>query len=141
MEHASENVLKSLFNKAARLQDCCKTYLLHSHLLFSQNLKKFHQLSINYLLVKNVKCKVTFTEAYLEPSQTSTMKVFDEEKGCLMDVSLDSKYNSGLLDTTCKMAPLNSFILQYSSYNQFIFWFQKLKHYTERHLMTNFTHL
>ena len=107
-------------------------------MLFSQNLKKFHQLSINYILFKNVKCKVTFTEAYLEPSQTSTMKVFDEEKCCLMDVSLDSKYNSGLLDTTCKMAPLNSFILQYSSHNQFIFWFQKLKHYIERHLMTNF---
>ena len=40
------------------------------------SLKKFHSLSINYVLFKNVKCKVMFTEAYLEPSRTSTMEFF-----------------------------------------------------------------
>ena len=73
-------VLESLFNKVAGLQDCCTTYLLHLHLGFyfslGKTLKKFHELSINYVLLKNIKCKVIFTEAYLEPSRTSMMKLF-----------------------------------------------------------------
>ena len=69
LENTQENVLESLFNKVTGLQDCSKTYLLYSHLRFYFPLgKKFHQLSINYVLLKNVKCKVMFTGVYLEPS-------------------------------------------------------------------------
>ena len=32
--HKKTPVLESLFNKAAHLQDSCKTYLLHAHLRF-----------------------------------------------------------------------------------------------------------
>ena len=73
-------MLESLFNKVAGLQDCCKTYPLHTHLrlYFSQvkTLKKYYQIYINTVLLNNVKCKVMFTEAYLEPSQTSMMELF-----------------------------------------------------------------
>ena len=73
-------MLESLFNKAAGLQDCCKTYLLHPLLRFyfslGKTLKNFINFFINYVLPKNVKCKVMFTEAYLEPSRTSTMELF-----------------------------------------------------------------
>ena len=31
---------------------------------------------MNYVILKNVKCKIMFTEAYLEPSRTSTMELF-----------------------------------------------------------------
>ena len=31
---------------------------------------------MNYVFLKNVKCKVMFTEVYLEPSWTSTMELF-----------------------------------------------------------------
>ena len=31
---------------------------------------------MNYVVLKNVKCKVMFTEACLEPSRTSTMELF-----------------------------------------------------------------
>ena len=45
LEYAQENVLQSLFNKAAGLHDFCKTYLLYSHLRFyfsfGKTLKKF----------------------------------------------------------------------------------------------------
>ena len=67
-----------------------------------------------------------FTEAYLEPSQKSTMELFCENSWRLVainyfcanalsyvDVCLGSKYVSGSLDEPCEMAPLNSFILQY----------------------------
>ena len=68
------------FNKVLDLQDYCKTYFLHSHFkilfFFRQNLKKYHQLSMNYVPLKNVKRKFIFTEAYLELSQTSTMELF-----------------------------------------------------------------
>ena len=33
---------------------------------------------MNYVLLKNVNCKVMFTEAYLESSKTSTMELFAE---------------------------------------------------------------
>ena len=75
-------MLESLFNNVVGLQDCCKTYHLYSHLRFyfalGKTLKNFDQLSINYVLLKDVKCKVMFTEAYLEPSQTSMMELFCE---------------------------------------------------------------
>ena len=48
---------------------------------------------------------------------------------------LGSKNASGLLDAPCKMAPLNSFILQYL----FVCCFQKWKRYTENYLIANFT--
>ena len=59
-----------------------------------------------------------FTEVYLEPSKTSTMKLFPEivndlyllfifVKCSLVDVQLGSRYASGSLDTPCKIAPLN----------------------------------
>ena len=67
-------MLESLFNKVAVLQDCCKTCLLHAFLRFYFSLGK--TLKNLYVLVKNVKCKVMFREAYLEPSQTSTMGFF-----------------------------------------------------------------
>ena len=56
-------MLESCFNKVAGLQHCCKTYFS-----LGKTLKKIHQLSINYVLLKNVKSKVMFTEAYLKPS-------------------------------------------------------------------------
>ena len=31
---------------------------------------------MNYVLLKNAKCKVMFTEAYLQPIQTSTVMLF-----------------------------------------------------------------
>ena len=31
---------------------------------------------MKYVLLRNVKCKVMLTEAYLEPSQTYTMELF-----------------------------------------------------------------
>ena len=49
--------------------------------LFRQNLKKFHDFSSNFIInvfLKKVKCKAMFTEAYLEPSQKSTMELFFE---------------------------------------------------------------
>ena len=76
----SRKLLESLFNKVAGLQDCSKTCLFHAPWRFyfslGKKLKKFHQLSINNVLLKNVKCKVMFTEAYLEPSWTSMMGLF-----------------------------------------------------------------
>ena len=67
-----------------------------------------------------------FAGAYLEPGQTSTIELFCENNWGLVainyfctnaptyvDVWLGSKYVSGLLDEPCKMAPVNSFILQY----------------------------
>ena len=36
------------------------------------------------------------------------------------------------------MAQLNSFILQRLCHNQFVFCFQKLKHYIEKHWIANF---
>ena len=33
---------------------------------------------MNYVLLENGKCKVMFTEAYFEPSQTSVMELFCE---------------------------------------------------------------
>ena len=82
-------VLESFFNEVARLQDCCKTYLLHAQLRFYFPLVKTFKNFINILLtmlcllksiiylLKTVnKCKVMFTEVYLEPSRTSMMGLF-----------------------------------------------------------------
>ena len=74
-------MLEFLFNKAVGLQECCKTYLLHTNLRFyfslGKALKNVHQLSLKYVL-KNIKFKVMFTEAYLDPSRTCTMELFCE---------------------------------------------------------------
>ena len=73
-------MLEYLFNKVAGLEDCSKTSLLHLHLRLyfwlDKTLKNLHQLPINYILLKNVKCKVMFTEVYLEPNGTSMMEFF-----------------------------------------------------------------
>ena len=71
-------MLESLFDKAADLQDCWKTYLLHADLIFFYFGKtlKVSDFLINYILLKNVKCKVMFTDAYLGPSRTSAMELF-----------------------------------------------------------------
>ena len=52
-------MLESLLKTVAGPQDCCKTNLLHALLRFYFSLGKT--------------LKVVFTEAYLEPSQTSMM--------------------------------------------------------------------
>ena len=72
-------MLESLFNKVAVLQVCCKTYLLHALLRFYFSLVKPLKNSLIFYklcLLRNVKCKVMLTEAYLEPSQTSMMELF-----------------------------------------------------------------
>ena len=79
-----------------------------------------------------------FAEAYLEPSQTSTMELFGENSWRLVainyfctsasssvDVWLGSKYASGSLDEPCEIAPLNSFILQYYVITSLSFVFEK----------------
>ena len=74
-------MLESLFNKVAGLQNCYKTYLLYSHLRFNFSLGKTLKDFINFpetVFLKNLKCKVMFTEAYLEPSQTYMMELFCE---------------------------------------------------------------
>ena len=48
LEYVQENVLEPLFNKAAGLQDCCKTYLLYSHLKFYFSLGKTLRNIINF---------------------------------------------------------------------------------------------
>ena len=62
-------MLNALFNKVAGLQD--KFYFS-----LAKTLKNFINFLINYVLLRNVKCKVMVTEAYLEPSQTSIMELF-----------------------------------------------------------------
>ena len=60
------------------LQDCCKTFLLYILTLWVKPFK-FQELSSNFIInvfLKNFKCKFMFTEAYLEPSQTSMMELF-----------------------------------------------------------------
>ena len=80
-------VLESFFNEVARLQDCCKSYLLHAQLRFYFSLVKTFKNFINILLTMSLKsivyllktvnkCKVMFTEVYLEPSRTSMMGLF-----------------------------------------------------------------
>ena len=77
----------SLF-KVASLQDCCKTYLLHTLLRFHfplcKTLKNFINFFINYVLLKNIKYKVMFTEAYLEPSRISMMELFSLRFGNIL---------------------------------------------------------
>ena len=68
-------MLESLFDKFAGLQDCCKTYLLHAHLRFYFSLGKKKSTTF-YKLCFSKKCKVIFTEAYLEPNRTSTIDLF-----------------------------------------------------------------
>ena len=57
-------MLESLFNKVAGLQD-------RFYFSLAKTLKNFINFLTNY-----VKCKVMLTEAYLEPSRTSTMELF-----------------------------------------------------------------
>ena len=70
--HRKTPAFESLFNKVAVRQDCRKTYLLHAHLRFyfslGKTLKNFNQRSINYVLLKNVKCKVMFRVEHLQRS-------------------------------------------------------------------------
>ena len=47
-------------------------------ILFFFGEKLFPQLSVNYILLKNVKYKVMFTEVYFEPSRISMMELFRE---------------------------------------------------------------
>ena len=56
-------MLESLFNKVAGLQD-------RFYFSLAKTLKNFINFITNY-----VKCKVMLTEAYLEPSRTSTMEL------------------------------------------------------------------
>ena len=58
------------------LQDLSFILTLKILFFFMENLKKFYQIFMNYVLLKNVKCKVMLTEVYLEPSQTSETVVF-----------------------------------------------------------------
>ena len=62
-------MLESLSNKVAGLQD-------RFYFSLAKTLKNFINFLINYVLLRNVKCKVKLTEAYLEPNQTSTMELF-----------------------------------------------------------------
>ena len=59
-------MLEYLFNKVAGLQGLLQDlpFQCTIQILFpsGKNLKKFHQLSINYVLLKNVTCKVMFIE-------------------------------------------------------------------------------
>ena len=117
-------------------------------------MKKFHQLSINYVLLKNVKCEATFTVEYLEPSQVehlwwrffakivinlSLSNIFAKMLPCRCVTGFPHRCFSGTLYAPCKMAPLNSFILQYLCHKQLFFCFVKWKQYTENHLTANFT--
>ena len=61
-------MLESLFNKVAGLQD-------RFYFSLAKTLKNFINFLTNYVLLRNVKCKIMLTEAYLEPSWTSTMEL------------------------------------------------------------------
>ena len=123
------------------LQELPFTLTLMILFFFRQNLKKFHDFSSNFIInvfLKKVKCRVMFTEAYLEPSQTSTMELFCKNNWRFVAINylctnassyvyvwLGSKYASCSLEEPCKMAPLNSFILQYYVRTSFIICFRK----------------
>ena len=62
-------MLESLFNKVTGLQH-------RFYFSWAKTLKNFINFLTNYVLLRNVKCKVMLTEAYLEPSRTSTMELF-----------------------------------------------------------------
>ena len=125
-------VLESLFNEVADLQDCWKTYLLHIDLKFYFSLSKTLKISPTFyilrycVLLKNVKCKVMFTDAYLEPSLTcdGTLLLFWSffflQKCSLANVWLGSKYPTGSAQAPCKMVPLvlfcNSYVIFSSSF-------------------------
>ena len=61
-------MMESLFNKVAGLQD-------RFYFSLAKTLKNFINFLTNYVLLRNVKCKVMLTEAYLEPSRTSMMEL------------------------------------------------------------------
>ena len=65
--------------------------------------------------------------------------IFFWQKSSIADVWLGSKYASDLLDALSKVAPLNSFVLQYLHHTQSVICFQKWKHFTEKILIANFT--
>ena len=59
-------MFESLVNKVTGLQGCFKIFLFHPHLGFYFSLgKTFTKLSINYVLLKNVKYKVMFKETHI----------------------------------------------------------------------------
>ena len=62
-------MLESLFNKVAGLQD-------RFYFSLAKTLKKFIKFLTNYVLLRNVKCKVMLTGAYLDSSRTSMMEPF-----------------------------------------------------------------
>ena len=68
LKYAQENVLESLFWITLQAFRTIARFIFYTHLrfliFFMKNLKKFHQLSMYYVLLKNVKCKFMFTEAY-----------------------------------------------------------------------------
>ena len=111
---------ESLFNKVTWLQDCCKTNLLHAHLRFyfsvGKTLKRIHQFSINYVLLNNLKCKIMFTEVYLEPSRISMMVFFAERfmEFCIFWFNFLDWYWSSL-----PIYFLNSFSICFSSFSSF----------------------
>ena len=130
----------SLFStKSQAYRAVARTYPLHAPLRFYSSVK-IHQLSINYVL-NNVKFKVMFTKAYLEPSWTSMISFFAKIVYDLQLLTIFAKSSliDVWLDKSCEMVPLNSFILQYLCHNQFVFCFRKWKHYVEKHLVANFT--
>ena len=61
-------MLEFLFDKVAGLQD-------RFYFSLAKTLKNFINFFINYLLLRNVKCKVMLTEAYLELSRTPAMEL------------------------------------------------------------------
>ena len=62
-------MLESLFDKVAGLEG-------RFYFSLAKTLKNFINFLTNYVLLRNVKCKVMLTEAYLEPSWTSMMELF-----------------------------------------------------------------
>ena len=62
-------MLEPLFNKVVGLLD-------RFHFSLAKTLKNFINFFRNYVVLRNVKCKVMLTEGYFEPSRTSTMELF-----------------------------------------------------------------
>ena len=62
-------MLESLFNKLAGLYD-------RFYFSLAKTLKNFINFLVNYVLLRNVKCKYMLADAYLEPSRTSVMELF-----------------------------------------------------------------
>ena len=65
--------------------------------LFGENLKNFINFLINYVLLRNVKCKVMLTEAYLELRRTSRMELFP--------LQLNHVLKAYLIQSNCLQVP------------------------------------